>query len=148
LAVVVDLGGFGTGSIILKRDGDYMDFYVGDENNKVCTLIGIDRQFFDSIVDIVRGENVDLSELTWSRRADGSMDYPPPGTKKAAIPEQSETVATDTPPAEYEDATAVTPAGKTVVQQPGIGLPLIIVLAAAGIAVAAGVAVFLIRRKR
>jgi hypothetical protein len=134
-------------TIILKRDGDYMDFYVGDESNKVCTLIGIDKPFFDSIVGIVRGENVDLSQLTWPRRADGSMDYPPPGTEKAVIPEQPETVVVDTPPAEYEDTAVIAPAGETVVQEPGIGLPLVIMLAALGIAVAAGV-VFMIRRKR
>jgi hypothetical protein len=49
-----------------------------------------------------------------------------------------------------------TPVEETVIQepgtlllvQPGIGLPVIIVLVTAGIAIAAGIAVFLIRRKR
>jgi hypothetical protein len=135
-------------TIILKLDGDYMDFYVGDESNKVCTLIGIDKPFFDSIVGIVRGENVDLSQLTWPRRADGSMDYPLPQPTQA-VPEQPETVTIDTPQTEYEDAVVVTPAGETVAQQPGKALPLIIALAAAaGIAVICGVVVFLIRRKK
>jgi hypothetical protein len=134
-------------TIILKCDGDYMDFYVGDENNKVCTLIGVDKQFIDSIVGVVRGENVDLAQLTWPRRADGSMDYPPPGTKATTVPKQPETVAIDTPAGD-EDTATVTPAEGTVVQQPGTALPLVIVLAVAGIAVVAGVAVFLMRRKR
>jgi hypothetical protein len=140
---------FDTGNkyiLILKLDGDYMDFYVGDENNKICTLIGVDKQFIDSIVGVVRGENVDLSQLTWPRRADGSMDYPPPQLTQVT-PEQPETVAIDTPPAGDEDTAVIAPVGETVAQQPGIGLLLIIVLAVAGIAVAAGV-VFLVRRKR
>jgi hypothetical protein len=54
----------------------------------------------------------------------------------------------DTQPAEYEDTAAVTPEWEAVAQEPGMALPLIIALAVAGVLVTAGVAVFLLRRKK
>ncbi|MDR0403750.1 MAG: hypothetical protein LBH35_09205, partial [Treponema sp.] len=131
-------------TLIFKRDGDYMDFYVGDENNKICTLIGVDNQFIETLVGVVRGEQVDLSRITWPRRADGSMDYPPPQPPQA-VPDQPEPVTADTPATEHEDTATVTPEQETVAQQPGIGLPLIVALAALGAVAVAGAAVFLIR---
>ncbi|MDR1306549.1 MAG: hypothetical protein LBK74_03115, partial [Treponema sp.] len=116
--------------------------------DKLFTLFKLTDKFEIQFKELMRNNIVADEEFFWPRRADGSMDYPSPQIKKAAISEQPETVAIDTPPDEYEDAAAVTPAGETVVQQPGIRLSLIIVLAATGIAIAVGVAFFLIRRKR
>jgi hypothetical protein len=137
-------------TLIFEVDGDYIDIYSGDKNTKLATVIGVEPVFLEELYNLIDPARAPTFSRTshWPRRADGSMDYPPPQLTQVTISEQPVTVTIDTPPAEYEDAAAVTTAGKTVTQQPGIGLPLIVVLVAAGIAVAAGVAVFLIRRKR
>jgi len=74
--------------LILKIDGDYMDVYVGDETNKISTLIGVDDNFKKIIRNISArntnyyNSNLEISDIFrithWPRRADGSMDYPPP----------------------------------------------------------------------
>jgi hypothetical protein len=127
-------------------DGDYLDIYVGDI--KLITLIAVEQVFLDEFKSLIKTNTCDLTNVIWPCRAeDGSMYYPPPQLAQAA-PEQPETVTVDTPVAEYEDAAAVIPIAGTLVQEPGIGLSLIIVLIVWGIAIAVGVAVFLVRRKR
>jgi hypothetical protein len=125
-----------------------MDVYLDSLDAKFATFAKVDPVFLTEMRSLVRTNTCDLTNIVWPRRADGSMDYPPPQLTQAAIPEQPVTVTIDTPPAEYEEAAAVTPVAETVVQQPGTALPLVIVLAAAGIAVVAGVVIFLIRRKK
>jgi hypothetical protein len=68
-----------TYQLLLRIDGDYMDVFVNDNPTKICTLIGVDEYFVRSVANIIRGdEAVNLSRIVWPRRADGSMDYPPP----------------------------------------------------------------------
>jgi hypothetical protein len=131
--------------LLLYVDGEYIDMYINDSLQKFGTLVRVKEEFTKQYENLLETNTCDLTNVIWPRRADGSMDYPPPQLTQA-VPEQPKTVATDTPQA--EDAAAVTPARETVAQQPGTVLPLIIVLAAAGIAVICGVVVFLIRRKR
>jgi hypothetical protein len=133
--------------LLMYLDGDYIDLYVNDTSRKFGSIIRAEKEFATQFEALIKTNDCDLTNVTWPRRADGSMDYPPPQLVQAA-PEQPETVTIDTPPAEEGDVAAVTPAGETVAYQPGIGLPLVIVLAVAGVAIAAGVVVFLIRRKR
>jgi len=64
-------------TLTLRIDGDYMDVYVNDNKEKIATLIGVDEYFQKSINKIFRGETVDLSLITWPKRADGSMDDHP-----------------------------------------------------------------------
>jgi len=64
--------------LLLKIDGDYMDVFVNNNPTKICTLIGVDDYFLKTVVDIVKEKTVDLSRIVWPRRADSSMDYPPP----------------------------------------------------------------------
>jgi hypothetical protein len=138
-----------TATLFLYIDGEYMDIYMDqiDADHKFATLIRVKEEFIRQFHNLIKTNTCDLTNVIWPRRADGSMDYPPPQLTQA-VPEQPETVTVDTPPAEYEDAAAVTPIGEAIAQQPGVGLPLIVVLAAAGVAVAVGVVIFLIRRKR
>jgi len=65
--------------LILKIDGDYMDIFVDDDAESIATLIGVDEHFGMSIIGFFRGSMVDLSRIVWPRRADGTMDFPPPG---------------------------------------------------------------------
>ncbi|MDR0322430.1 MAG: hypothetical protein LBI28_13090 [Treponema sp.] len=67
-----------TYQFIFKTDGDYIDVFLDDNPEKICTLIGVDEYFVNVIVGIVKGEPVDLTRVVWPRRMDGSMDYPPP----------------------------------------------------------------------
>ncbi|MDR0321600.1 MAG: SH3 domain-containing protein [Treponema sp.] len=72
---------FNTGEMyqfVFKIDGDYMDVFLDDNPVKICTLIGVDDYFMNVVTGIVQGEYVDLTRIIWPRRADGSMDYPPP----------------------------------------------------------------------
>jgi hypothetical protein len=127
--------------IKIKIDGDYLDVFLDDD--KLFALFKLTDKFEIQFKELMRNNIVSDEEFFWPRRADGSMDYPLPQPAQVTIPEQSEIVIIDKPPAEYEDAAAVT--REIVVQQPGTALPLIIVLIAAGAAIAAGVVVFLIR---
>jgi hypothetical protein len=133
--------------LLLYMDGDYLDMYIDNTSQKFGTLVRVEKEFITQFLSLIKTNTCNLTNVIWPRRADGSMDYPPPQLTQAA-PEQPETIAIDTPPAGDGDAATVTPAGEAVVQQSGIGLPLIIVLIATGAAIAAGVVVFLIRRKR
>ncbi|MDR0321601.1 MAG: hypothetical protein LBI28_08865, partial [Treponema sp.] len=67
-----------TYQFIFKIDGDYMDVFFNNNPEKICTLIGVDEYFVNVIYRIVQEESVDLTRVIWPRRADGSMDYPPP----------------------------------------------------------------------
>jgi hypothetical protein len=73
----------------------------------------------------IKTNTCDLTSVIWPRRADGSMDYPPPQLTQV-VPGQPEVVTT--PPAEYDDVVTVTPEWETVTQEPGMALPLIIAL--------------------
>jgi len=53
-----------------------MDVFL--DNEKLVTLIGVDDYFAIAVRDIFRDEKIDMSRITWPRRADGSMDYSPP----------------------------------------------------------------------
>jgi hypothetical protein len=136
-------------TLLLYVDGEYMDIYMGDTDHKFGTVVRVKEEFIVQYESLMETNTCDLANVIWPRRADGSMDYPPPdGVQLADITEQPETVAADTAAIEYEDTAAVTPERETVAQQPGTALPLIVVLAAAVVLVAAGVAVFLLRRKK
>jgi hypothetical protein len=131
-------------TLIFKIDGDYMDFYVGSEENKVCTLIGVDDQFIEAIMDIVGDEQVDLTNVVWPRRADGSMDYPPPQPTQAAVTEQPETAdITD-----YGEAAGPGPVEETVGRQTAAGFPWVIIVVIAGIALVGATAFVVLRKKK
>ena len=69
----------GTYRLTLKIDGDYMDVFVDDDGQLVATLIGVDDYFATAVEDFFHDETkADLSRIIWPRRADGSMDFPPP----------------------------------------------------------------------
>ncbi|MDR1105381.1 MAG: hypothetical protein LBL44_03395 [Treponema sp.] len=132
-------------ALLLYVDGEYIDMYINDISQKFGTLARVKEEFIRQYENLLETNICDLANVIWPRRADGSMDYPPPQLTQA-VPEQPETAAIDTPAGDG-DAVTVTPVEETVAQQPGLGLSLTIVLAVAGIAIAAGV-VFMIRRKK
>jgi hypothetical protein len=123
-------------TFIFEFDGDYLTIYLENTNSFFTKMVRVDAKI-EKLIENLVWEEYDKQEIfdflqtvSWPRRADGSMDYSPPQLARA-IPEQPETVAVNTLPTADEDVATVTPATETVAQQPGIGLPLIIVLAAA-----------------
>ena len=65
--------------LTFRMDGDYMDVFVDNDNEKLTTLVGVNEYFRKAVWDFFYDDKeIDLSQIIWPRRADGSMDYPPP----------------------------------------------------------------------
>jgi hypothetical protein len=141
-------------------DGSYLDiFYTeGIENTTkifCSTFVRIDAEIRRQIDGIILYneyypdlyESYDPTKLTyWPRRADGSMDYPPPQPTQAAVTEQPETanIADDGEAAEPD------PAEETAAQQATTGFPWVIMAIIAGIVVIGGATAFVVilRKKK
>ena len=68
-----------TFDIIFIQDGDYMDVYIDTMDNKFATYALVEKSFLEEFKKLIWDENPDKSKVTtWPKRADGSMDYPPP----------------------------------------------------------------------
>ena len=76
LLVRFDVGG--TYRLTLRVDGDYMDFFVNDDAEPITTLVGVNEQFREAVNNFFNDRDVNTSRIIWPRRADGSMDFPPP----------------------------------------------------------------------
>jgi hypothetical protein len=134
-------------NVILHIDGDYMDVYLEDMRHKLQTYIFVDQRFLKEMQNLLAENRADLSGIIWPRRADGSMDYPPPQPAQASVTEQPETA--DVPPADYGEAAESDPVEETVGQQSGARFPWVIVLVIAGIAlVGGGLTAFVVLRKK
>ncbi|MCL2382475.1 MAG: SH3 domain-containing protein [Treponema sp.] len=67
-------------NILLIKDNDYLDMYLETTENLLATFVRVNRTVVDELNNLLRTNTVDLSRITaWPRRADGSMDFPPPG---------------------------------------------------------------------
>jgi hypothetical protein len=65
--------------LTFRIDGDYMDFFIDDDEEATATLVGVDGYFREAVREFFQhGTKADLSRIVWPRRADGSMDFPPP----------------------------------------------------------------------
>ena len=65
--------------MIFVPDGDYMDVYLDSLDNHFASFANVDAVFLEELENLASTNAIDLSRLTkWPRRADGSMDYPPP----------------------------------------------------------------------
>ena len=67
-------------TVLLIPDGDYIDLYLENKNTLIDTFVFVNRETVIQINNLKRGLPVDLTQVVWPRRADGSMDYPPPIT--------------------------------------------------------------------
>jgi hypothetical protein len=64
---------------IIVPDGDYLDVYVDNYDTHFATFVYADNQFLQELETLIRtGTCNNLTRIVWPRRADGSMDYPPP----------------------------------------------------------------------
>ena len=65
--------------MIFIPDGDYMDVYLDSLDNIFASFVKVDNNVLIELEKLVKTNTVNLSSIThWPRRADGSMDYPPP----------------------------------------------------------------------
>ena len=126
-------------------DGDYMDVFVNDNPTKICTLIGVDDYFVESIVGIVReGEAVDLSRIFWPRRADGSTDYYSPSVANVLEEaKQPEPIDFSVESADTENQLAAQNSAKTNAMSLWAWFAVI-----GGAVVVGGAVVFVVRRKK
>jgi len=65
--------------LIFIPDGDFMDVYLDSPENHFATFAKVDAVILEELENLVQTNEVDLSRITsWPRRADGTMDIPPP----------------------------------------------------------------------
>jgi hypothetical protein len=126
-------------TLYLYLDGDYMDIYVDGKDLHLGTIVKVKKEFIEEYQSLIRFNTCDLSRITsWPRRADGSMDYPPP------------VLATDTnntKETENTDDSATAEFAKEKPANKGAGFKIIMI---AGIAVllGGGAAVFVVMKKK
>jgi hypothetical protein len=66
-------------NLLLIRDNDYVDMYLETMENKIATFVLVDKTVVVELNNLMKNNTCNLSRITsWPRRADGSMDYPPP----------------------------------------------------------------------
>ncbi|MDR1616083.1 MAG: hypothetical protein LBR98_03640 [Syntrophomonadaceae bacterium] len=132
--------------LLLYIDGDYIDLYVNDTSQKFGTIMKVGKEFATQFESLIKTNTCDLTNVVWPRRADGSMDYPPPQPTQAAATEQPEVVNI----ADYEEAAGPGPVEETVGrQQATTEFSGVIVLAIiAGIVVIGGITAFVVLRKK
>jgi len=65
--------------LLLVLDNDYLDMYLESQDKRLATFVKVDKVIVDVLNNILKNNNADLSKISfWPRRADGTMDYPPP----------------------------------------------------------------------
>ena len=64
--------------LLIHFDGDYIDIFVNNTNTKVGTFVSVSDELIRQFNNLLKTNTCDLTNVTWPRRADGSMDYPPP----------------------------------------------------------------------
>ena len=68
-----------TFDLILVPDGDYMDVYLDTMKTKLASFAKVDASFLPELNKLIETNTCNPGNLTfWPRRANGSMDYPPP----------------------------------------------------------------------
>lgn len=74
----------GTNILVFVFDQAYLTVYLNEENkqNIISVFCLLNDVTINELESLIYYNHCDLSKVTWPRRADGSMDYPPP--KEAA----------------------------------------------------------------
>jgi len=74
-----------TARFALHLDGDFLDVFM--DGSMIFTFVNLDDELGRQFGNLMWGRNepVDLSRIVWPRRADGTMDIPPPGVGMAGF---------------------------------------------------------------
>jgi len=127
--------------LLIYIDGDYIDLYADNTGNKVGTFVSVSDEFVRQYNNLIKTNSCDLTNVQWPRRADGSRDYSLPTSSVLEEPKQLET-------AELSVDTATETQLSAQNSPKTNNIPLWAWLAIGGAVVIAGVAVFVVRRKK
>ncbi len=64
--------------ILVIPDGDYLDMYLDNLNTPLVTFASVDEIFMKELSSLIMTKSCNLKNISWPRRANGTMDYPPP----------------------------------------------------------------------
>ncbi len=64
--------------ILIIPDGDYLDMYLDNLNTPLVTFASVDEVFMKELSSLIMTKSCNFENITWPRRANGTMDYPPP----------------------------------------------------------------------
>ena len=71
--------------LIFIPDGDFMDVYLDSLDSHFASFAKVDVAILGELQRLIDANTVDLSRITsWPRRADGTMDFPPPAGSPVA----------------------------------------------------------------
>jgi len=65
-------------TLVLIPDGDYIDLYYMDKNTLIDTFVFVNQEFINQLRNLIKGNHVDLTNVKFPKRADGSTGDPPP----------------------------------------------------------------------
>jgi len=131
-------------NLLLIKDKDYLDMYLDSQDKRLATFVKVDKIIVDELNNILKNNNADISKITfWPRRADGSMDYPPPGVD---LSRTNDEIISDN-----KIADNIVSQQNVMTQDNGekSSLPLPLLLAIiGGVVIAVGVVVVVLRKKK
>jgi len=65
--------------LLLIKDNDFIDMYLDTTENHLATFVRVNKDIVDELTSLLKNNTCDLSKIkSFPKRADGSMDYPPP----------------------------------------------------------------------
>jgi hypothetical protein len=129
--------------MIFIPDGDYMDVYLDTLDNKFATFAKVDNVILEELENLIYTDKVDLSRISsWPRRANGSMDYPPPVTRTAEEAKQPEFIDFSVDSSGTESQQTDQNSAKTS------AMPLWAWLLIGGVVVVGGTVVLVVRRRK
>ena len=79
-------------TLLLYLDGDYLDIYVDGLDVHLGTFVKVQREFIKQYQSLIKINTASLTNVIWPRRADGSMDYPPPSVNASNAQSSSQEI--------------------------------------------------------
>ena len=143
----------------LKKDGDYLEVFVDNEESPRETYCYVNNDFRIAINKLVKNNSCENQNLTWPRHADGTCDYDdeikPPVTQLSDndfVAEEEEETPTDSLPEidalEATDDEILTAGEETSVNKRAPNLSLFIPIAAGVVLLIVVIVVVVIVRKK
>jgi len=130
-------------TVLLIPDGDYIDMYLENKNTLIDTFVFVNEELIAQLNNLIDGNIVNLSRITWPHRADGSTDYSIPALNTLEDVKQPESIELSVDSSDAESQQTVQNSAKKS------AMPLWAWFAVIGgtVAVAGGV-VFVVKRKK
>ena len=123
-------------TLFLHLDGDYLDIYADGNEILLGTFVKVKREFIKQYQSLIKTNTCDLTNVIWPSRKDGSRHFTPP------IEENK--MKQDVEVFEEESINAISQKNS---KSGSIPLPLLLAIIG-GVAVAVGVVVVVLRKKK